>query len=374
MADIFADDFTLGNVNTDTTTTTTTTTTTFVDVLGINDDVRDDNLSEGKHEQLQQPNPFSFSSFMNKFAHVDDDDNDDNDDIAGGVSSSVFDKDLRSSATNREEVNETKCAGGKDDNPFRYENFVTSSATSSRNTNRKLQIIDDDDGDDDDSSCSSNGVPSSMRVNQGDVDATAGGTGVGVEEEWDEITDTLNGTFASEDSEESLHLLTIEKLSKENVSLRNELSKLRDEFLEYRRTANKRVGSMQKELEKVRRKEAEETRNLDNVVQMVEDNLQKTTSRASSAEATVLKLREEIKVLKHENLLHHEKQLEQSEQLHTVEEKSRNVAQLMRTAAHKTEPHVKQLQSGMASLRFFAQQFDDICKVAEVNTTQDHPT
>lgn len=38
-----------------------------------------------------------------------------------------------------------------------------------------------------------------------------------------------------------------------------------------------RVTCLQKELEKVRKKEYEETQDLDSVVQMVEENLEKTT-------------------------------------------------------------------------------------------------
>jgi hypothetical protein len=83
----------------------------------------------------------------------------------------------------------------------------------------------------------------------------------------------------------------------------------------------------------------------------------------------VAKLKEEIKHLKESGVTRERYeclQLEHTQVLNTVQEKSQHVAQLMRTAADKTEPHVKQLQSGIGSLRFFAQQFDDICKIAEL--------
>lgn len=316
MADIFADDFSLGSCE------------------GVNP------------ESEEQPNPFSFSTFVG----------------ASGLSTSVE----ASTSNSTCDPHDTQ-TGGDDLNPYSFQNFTTYSV-GNRKPGRKLQIIDDED----DSSSSSNEIlPSNQPCKSEDDKFT------GIRDD----TGLLDHSYDSDsNSEESEQLMKIEKLSKENMSLRNDLAKVRDEFLEYRRTANKRVTGLQKELEKVRKKEAEETRDLDNVVQMVEENLQKTTTRATNAEATVAKLKEEVRSLRESGVSREQYDalvLEHNQLLSTVQEKSRNVAQLMRTAAEKTEPHVKQLQSGMASLRFFAQQFDDICKVTELTerkTSRDHVT
>lgn len=270
----------------------------------------------------KQPNPFSFSNFLGSkdFASYED----------AATTTTTTTKNVKDEVN---VININDDDDSEEENPFSFQNFAAS-ITSKNNCNN-------------------------LQVNKGDECSILG---------WDDISESLNDTYET-DSEESGHLVKIENLCKENTSLRNELSKVRDEFLEYRRTANKRVTCLQKELEKVRKKEAEETRDLDNVVRMVEENLQKTTARAVSAETTVSKLKEELKLLKHEcvSKQNYDKLvLEHIHLLNTVQDKSRNVAQLMRTAAEKTEPHVKQLQSGVASLRFFAEQFDDICKIAEI--------
>jgi len=311
MADIFADDFSLG----DTVTTTS-----------------------AAPQETPESNPFSFSNFLD----------------GSNISSSADTSPLQTNCEGLSAQNNGN--GAEEENPYSFQNFASYGI--GKKPGRKLQIIDDDDDD----SSSSSELPTSIKVNRGEESEVTRG--------WDNVASTLNDTtYDTDESEESEHLLTIEKLSKENISLRNELSKMRDEFLEYRRTANKRVTGLQKELEKVRKKEVDETRDLDNVVQMVEENLQKTTTRAMNAEATVAKLREEIKHMKEGGVTRERYeclQLEHTQLLNAVKEKSQHVAQLMRTAADKTEPHVKQLQSGVGSLRFFAQQFDDICKITEL--------
>jgi len=161
----------------------------------------------------------------------------------------------------------------------------------------------------------------------------------------------------------------VENLSSENESLRNELQKTKEEFLQYRLNANKRITNLQKELEKTRLKEADETRALENVVRMVENNLQSTTTRALKAEATVTRLKEEIKFLKEANVpsSQYERLLEEHNCLiETINDRSKSAASLMRSAAEKTQPHIRQLQSGIASLLFLADQFDDISKVTEI--------
>jgi len=43
----------------------------------------------------------------------------------------------------------------------------------------------------------------------------------------------------------------------------------------------------------------------------------------------------------------------------------------MHTAANKSEPLLKQLLSGVASLHVYAEQFENIDKIADVNPTRD---
>jgi len=135
-----------------------------------------------------------------------------------------------------------------------------------------------------------------------------------------------------------------------------------------------RIDKLEDELRTTRKREQEETATLENVVQMVEENLRKTTQRALEAEANVSKLKDEIKFLREETITRsqHEKIVDDYEfRLDSIREKSRDVAKFMHTAANKSEPLLKQLLSGVASLHVYAEQFENIDKIADVNPTRD---
>ncbi|XP_065675036.1 endosome-associated-trafficking regulator 1-like [Hydra vulgaris] len=159
----------------------------------------------------------------------------------------------------------------------------------------------------------------------------------------------------------------------ENIALKEDLLQTKKDFLEYKQIANKRIGALQRELDKVRNKEADETRALEDVVHIIEENLQSTTIRAVRAETTVACLRDEVNRLTEElnakkfSLDDYDRlQKEHNELILTVKDRSQHVARLLRTAASKTEPHVRQLQSGIVSLNFLANQLDDIGKISDI--------
>lgn len=127
-------------------------------------------------------------------------------------------------------------------------------------------------------------------------------------------------------------------------------------------------------MQTAKKKEFEETATLENVVHMVEENLKLSTLRAVKAEATVAKLKDDIKFLKEDMVprAKYDQLVEEYEYtLESIRRKSRDTAKLMRVASDKTEPIVKELLAGVSSLRFFAEQFESIDKIAEVHPTRD---
>ncbi|XP_065064276.1 endosome-associated-trafficking regulator 1-like isoform X2 [Rhopilema esculentum] len=164
------------------------------------------------------------------------------------------------------------------------------------------------------------------------------------------------------------------KLENENKSLKEKVMLLEKEVNSERETSKKRINNLVEELKAVKKRELEETATLENVVQMVEENLRQTTQRALKAEATVSKMKEEVKFLKEETISktkHHQIIEEYEFTLKSIREKAKDSSKLMRVAADKTEPILKELLTGISSLRLFAEQFESIDKIAEIDPTRD---
>ncbi|XP_065064275.1 uncharacterized protein LOC135690606 isoform X1 [Rhopilema esculentum] len=166
----------------------------------------------------------------------------------------------------------------------------------------------------------------------------------------------------------------LEQLENENKSLKEKVMLLEKEVNSERETSKKRINNLVEELKAVKKRELEETATLENVVQMVEENLRQTTQRALKAEATVSKMKEEVKFLKEETISktkHHQIIEEYEFTLKSIREKAKDSSKLMRVAADKTEPILKELLTGISSLRLFAEQFESIDKIAEIDPTRD---
>jgi len=181
----------------------------------------------------------------------------------------------------------------------------------------------------------------------------------------------LQPSLNSNSSEKTSRVLELEE---ENKMLQQNIKQLEKDLVNQQESSRKWIDKLEDELRTTRKREQEETATLENVVQMVEENLRKTTQRALEAEANVSKLKDEIKFLREETITRsqHEKIVDDYEfRLDSIREKSRDVAKFMHTAANKSEPLLKQLLSGVASLHVYAEQFENIDKIADVNPTRD---
>uniref|UniRef100_A0A7M5WVJ3 Endosome-associated-trafficking regulator 1 n=3 Tax=Clytia hemisphaerica TaxID=252671 RepID=A0A7M5WVJ3_9CNID len=205
------------------------------------------------------------------------------------------------------------------------------------------------------------------------------------------ITDGDNLSDASDDSSSSpltdSYLLSdpaqepnkkileeLDQLKLQNAELIRELEMVKKKHRKENQASNQKISNLEKDLKKARKKEAEDTKALEDAVKMVEENLRKTTERAIKAEANVSKLKEELHVIKEGNVSladYKNLQMQHFHQLNTIKEKSQNAARLMRAAADKTEPQIRELQSGITSLRFLADTFDDIGMVSELPKKSD---
>ncbi|XP_032235971.1 endosome-associated-trafficking regulator 1 isoform X1 [Nematostella vectensis] len=169
---------------------------------------------------------------------------------------------------------------------------------------------------------------------------------------------------------ESSHsqLVLIEELNQlreDNERLKKEV----EEITTSRDYEKKKVTVLQNKLKMIEKREADETAALENMVQMVEKNLELTTQRALRAETTVTKLKEEIKQVKadtvpmatYQQLLntHHST-------LNAVKEKSLSAADEMATTARRAEQALRDLYSGVETLKFVSSQLNYIDRITEV--------
>eukprot|EP00794_Sanderia_malayensis_P018836 gene18836-20732_t len=168
--------------------------------------------------------------------------------------------------------------------------------------------------------------------------------------------------------------LQIKELEERNDLLMKKLIRVENEAVVEREKNKNRIERLIKEVEATKKKELDETAALESVVHMVEENLRVTTQRALKAEATVSKLKDEMKFLKEDSIPRSKyvQLLEEYEyNMDSIRQKSRDTAKIMRVASSKTEPLIKELLSGVSSLQFFAEQFESIDKIAEINPTRD---
>lgn len=152
--------------------------------------------------------------------------------------------------------------------------------------------------------------------------------------------------------------------------LRNELDITKRQLLENQRLCD----SLSRELEIARNKEHEYTQNLARALEQVEDNLEKSNKRATTAEGLVLKLKQEVKSLTNQlNMAKAENHslrgeeaagghgyYNSSNQLHFI-----RLSQELRTAASTAEHSLRQLLTGVDNLRIMAASIENMHRIEE---------
>lgn len=155
-----------------------------------------------------------------------------------------------------------------------------------------------------------------------------------------------------------------EQLKAENTLLSQQVNEMRELLF----NESQRVLRMQAELESCRKKEAEETAALEKMVQQVEANLQNSTQRAAIAEATVIKLKHEIKMLQARiiSLTAENEALNGGENcVAAVKQKAKLASDQITSAAASAEQTLRQLMSGVESLKIIGACLANIDKISE---------
>ncbi|CAH1780336.1 unnamed protein product, partial [Owenia fusiformis] len=149
----------------------------------------------------------------------------------------------------------------------------------------------------------------------------------------------------------------VSNLAKENAELKKSLLKAEEKS----HLDSQRLAELQLEVKRIKKRESEDTKALEEMMQQVEANLQSTTKRAVKAEGLVAKLKEDIQVLQQENAALRSGDLG----IESMKEKAKYASQQLSTAATGAEQQLKQLLTGVDQLKMLSQILSTIDKFTE---------
>ncbi|XP_076448886.1 uncharacterized protein LOC143285467 [Babylonia areolata] len=173
-------------------------------------------------------------------------------------------------------------------------------------------------------------------------------------------------SVASRSSDDSV----LKQLQEENRQLKASLAQMRQRA----REEETRVAGLEKEISRLRKKEAEETAVMERAVQQVEENLVATTTRAVQAETLVSRLKQDVKTLQGQvNTLTAENQalLSGDKGWSDIRERTTYASQQLATAAVTAETNLRELLNGVEKLKLLGQVLSSLEKVTDVD---DSPT
>ncbi|XP_065504760.1 endosome-associated-trafficking regulator 1 [Caloenas nicobarica] len=158
-----------------------------------------------------------------------------------------------------------------------------------------------------------------------------------------------------------------EQLKEENASLRSKINKLQI----FSETQADKMRKLEKKLEENKIKEEKEARDLEAMVQHVEQNLQLMTKRAVKAENNATKLKQENALLQVQ-LKNYKTENEalrsgQSASLAVVKQNAELALQNLLTVITNSRSSIRQLVSGAESLQLVADLLKSIDRISEVS-------
>ncbi|KAH9502986.1 hypothetical protein Btru_072529 [Bulinus truncatus] len=172
--------------------------------------------------------------------------------------------------------------------------------------------------------------------------------------------------LGSEDVDHSSEdlLEKIKTLEEENAVLRRELSREK----QMNNEKSQRLIQLSVDLERQKKKEAEETAVLEKAVLQVEENLVTTTKRAVQAEANVTLLKKENKMLQNQvnSLLLMNESLKSGDKgLSELKERTKYTSEQLMSASAIAEKNINELKAGVDKLKLLSQVLASIDKVSE---------
>ncbi|KAI8504598.1 Serologically defined colon cancer antigen 3 [Branchiostoma belcheri] len=155
------------------------------------------------------------------------------------------------------------------------------------------------------------------------------------------------------------------QMEKDNRTLRRQLVEARRQV----QSQTERISELQQQMAAQSKAEAEETAALERMVQQVETNLEVATKRAVTAEETIAKLKKEIKSLQAQvsSLSQENNALRAGDSpLTGVREKAKSASEQLSTAAKNADQSIRQLLTGVETLKLVSDLLADIDKITEV--------
>ncbi|XP_078607654.1 uncharacterized protein LOC144879765 isoform X1 [Branchiostoma floridae x Branchiostoma japonicum] len=155
------------------------------------------------------------------------------------------------------------------------------------------------------------------------------------------------------------------QMEKDNRTLRRQLVEARRQV----QSQTERISELQQQMSAQSKAEAEETAALERMVQQVETNLEVATKRAVTAEETIVKQKKEIKSLQARvSLLSQENSSLRAgdSPLTGVREKAKSASEQLSTAAKNADQSIRQLLTGVETLKLVSDLLADIDKITEV--------
>uniref|UniRef100_A0A8C4WKD9 Endosome-associated-trafficking regulator 1 n=1 Tax=Gopherus evgoodei TaxID=1825980 RepID=A0A8C4WKD9_9SAUR len=177
-----------------------------------------------------------------------------------------------------------------------------------------------------------------------------------------------SGRRAGEGPQPSLReVLFFLQLQEENARLRSKINQLHF----FSETQTDRVKKLEKKIEENKIKEQKEARDLEAMVQHVEQNLQLMTKRAVKAENNVIKLKQENALLQVQ-LKNYKTENEalktgQSASLAAVKQNADTALQNLLRVITNSRSSIKQLVSGAESLQVVAELLKSIDRISEIS-------
>ncbi|KAK7483048.1 hypothetical protein BaRGS_00025711 [Batillaria attramentaria] len=162
---------------------------------------------------------------------------------------------------------------------------------------------------------------------------------------------------------------TITQLREENSRLKAQVAQMRQRT----KDEDERVAGLEKELSRLRKKEAEETAVMERAVQQVEENLVATTTRAVQAETLVAKLKQDVKGLQAQvKALSAENEALNSgdKGLSDLRERTKYASEQLTSAAATAESNLRELLGGVEKLKVLGHVLSSFEKVTDVDDSQ----
>ncbi|XP_006863758.1 PREDICTED: serologically defined colon cancer antigen 3 homolog isoform X2 [Chrysochloris asiatica] len=171
------------------------------------------------------------------------------------------------------------------------------------------------------------------------------------------------------------HLRTLqisyEALKEENSKLRRKLNEVQS----FSEAQTEMVRTLERKLEAKMVKEERDYRDLESVVQQVEENLELMTKRAVKAETHALKLKQEVSSLQAQvsNFQHENEALRcgQGTSLSVVKQNTDVALQNLRVVMSNAHESIKQLVSGAETLNLVAEILKSIDRISEIKEEQE---